>query len=245
MNDSDIDLAHAYALGNLDEMDQREVDALLASSDDRRTEFDTTVRQTLETLALLSSATSVQPPAELRARLLANIAAEKPVQEPTSLASHRLRSDRSRSDRWRFAVGSAAAAVLVLIAGVFIGQQLQDTEQPSTVDAVLAATDARAATTPLESGGTATVVYSRHADAAFVVMNDAPKPPDNKVFQMWLIDGTANPVSAGLIDRTRMAATMTTTVGDVGRATTFAVTVEPPGGSPQPTTTPFVAIPLT
>ncbi len=244
MHDSDIDLAHAFALGNLDESEQQEVDALLAGSDDRRTEFDATVRQTLETLAVLSSATSVQPPAELRARLLADIAAEKPVQEPTSLAKHRSHADRSRSDRWRLAVGASAAAVLVLIAGVFIGQQLRDTEQVSTVDAVLAATDARAATTPLESGGSATVVYSRHADAAVVVLNDAQKPPDDKVFQMWLIAGTTNPVSAGVIDQDQMATTTTTTVGDVGNATTFAVTVEPPGGSPQPTTTPFVAIPL-
>lgn len=238
MNDDYVDLAHAHALHNLDADDQRRVDDILAGpeSDD----FEATVRQTNETLASLSAITLVEPPPALRGRLLAQIAAES-SQRPVETAASAPKVDElaarrsSKAGRWRIAVAAAAAAVVLLAGGVFIGQQLQTTESPSTASVVFDASDARTVDAAVATGGTATVVYSLKEHAAVVIMNDVAKLPAESVYQMWLIPSSGNPVSAGLIPTDAVAPTTTAVVADVGDATAWALSIEPAGGSPQPT----------
>ncbi|WP_227984218.1 RskA family anti-sigma factor [Nocardia spumae] len=75
MNESQIDLAHTVALGSIGDEDQRAVQDLLDSGDPvLRADFDTEVQLTREALSLFASASAVQPPAALRAGLLAAIA---------------------------------------------------------------------------------------------------------------------------------------------------------------------------
>lgn len=76
MNEAQIDLAHAVALGSIDDEDHHAVQELLDTEDPAlRAEFDTEVRRTGEILAALGTVTEVQPPASLRTTLLATIAA--------------------------------------------------------------------------------------------------------------------------------------------------------------------------
>ena len=75
MNESQIDLAHAVALGSIGDEDQRAVQQLLDSGDPvLRADFDTEVQRSREALTLFASAPAVQPPAALRTRLLDAIA---------------------------------------------------------------------------------------------------------------------------------------------------------------------------
>ncbi|WP_258081237.1 RskA family anti-sigma factor [Nocardia nova] len=75
MNESQIDLAHTVALGSIGDEDQRAARELWDSGDPvLRADFDTEVQLTREALALLASASAVQPPATLRTRLLTAIA---------------------------------------------------------------------------------------------------------------------------------------------------------------------------
>lgn len=79
MNDARIDLAHAVALGSIDDEDHNAVQELLDGEDPAlRAEFMIEVQQTKEILAALAEATAAKPPVALRAGLLAAIAAEQP-----------------------------------------------------------------------------------------------------------------------------------------------------------------------
>ena len=234
MNDEYVDLAHGQALNNLDSDEQRRVADILAGPESA--DFEATVRQTDETLASLSSVTLVEPPPGLRGRLLAQIMAESNQRPGEESAVDELAQRRTvKAGRWRIAVAAAAAAVVVLAGGVFIGQQLQPEQTPSTAATVLDAPDARTAEAAVATGGTATVVYSRKERAAVVIMNDVAKPAADTVYQMWLIPSSGNPVSAGLIATDAVAPTTTAVVTDVGDATAWALSIEPTGGSPQPT----------
>ncbi|MBJ8338535.1 anti-sigma factor [Antrihabitans sp. YC3-6] len=267
MDDRFIDLAHAYALDSLDTEEHAAVAELLSGpASDLRSEFEATVRQTRETLASISSTTATAPPAELRSRLLDLVAADAvtsaPPQPPRPsepsqpsestpqtdsdtnvvampLARHR----RTDTSRWRTIAVAAAAAVALLVGGAVAGYTLRGSDQtPSTTEDVLAASDAYSASVALTVGGTATVVYSKENNAAVVLLDDLQKPAPNAAYQMWLVEGT-NAKSAGVI-APEAVGTRTQVVRDIGTATTLAFTIEPSGGSDQPTSTPFAALPL-
>ncbi|MEU2032271.1 RskA family anti-sigma factor [Nocardia amamiensis] len=79
MNERQIDLAHAVALGSIDDEDHQEVQELLDSEDPvLRAEFAEHVKDTKRALSTFAAAAAVTPPPSLRARLLAAIAAQQP-----------------------------------------------------------------------------------------------------------------------------------------------------------------------
>ena len=80
MNESQIDLAHAVALGSIGDEDQRAVRELLDRGDEAlRADFDREVQTTREALIVFASASAAPAPAALRDRLLAAIADEQSV----------------------------------------------------------------------------------------------------------------------------------------------------------------------
>ncbi|WP_040774590.1 RskA family anti-sigma factor [Nocardia pneumoniae] len=79
MNERQIDLAHAVALGSIADEDRHEVQELLDSEDPvLRAEFAEQVRITKKALSAFAAAAAVTPPPSLRARLLAAISAQQP-----------------------------------------------------------------------------------------------------------------------------------------------------------------------
>ena len=77
-----------------------------------------------------------------------------------------------------------------------------------------------------------------------LVMNNVTPPEAGTVYQMWLIND-AGPHSAGTMDAQAVAPSTTAVLPDLDGSSTLAFTIEPPGGSQQPTTEPFAALPLT
>jgi anti-sigma-K factor RskA len=72
-----------------------------------------------------------------------------------------------------------------------------------------------------------------------------PAIAPGKTFQLWVIPAKGNPVPAGTFGREADASAVYVRPGPVqGDAAAMAVTVEPDGGSPQPTTTPFLVMKL-
>lgn len=76
-----------------------------------------------------------------------------------------------------------------------------------------------------------------------------PNLAADHTFELWIIPGAGNPIPAGTFHGEAVAATAnsanaTSAVyvyqGQTTNAAAIAVTVEPEGGSPQPTTTPFI-----
>ena len=244
MNTEQRDLAHACALDVLDDRERNAVAALRNAPDPAvRAEFEAAVRHARETLATVALLTAAPPPPQLLENILARILDEQlDAGSEAVVVLPTISARRPRSVGWRWAVG-AAAAVAVFAGGAVIGNQLRDTSSISDAQRVLAAEDLRTTRVELPGAGAATALYSKESDAGVVMLVDAPAPAPGTVYQMWLIGASPQPVSAGLL--TDVTATTTVVVNGIHGAPTLAFTVEPVGGSPQPTTAPFAVLDLT
>lgn len=215
-------LSGAYAVDALDDIERAAFERHLASCAECRAE----VASLRETAVLLASIEETEPPPGLRARVLAEISTVRPL--PPEVAPPAPRR------RLRTSLLSAAAAVVLLLGiGVVVAQPW---ENPSVAESVLSADDAQSTT--LELGeASATVVHSDSLGRAVLVTDDMPPPPEGKVYQVWLDQPDGGMVSAALMpvdpDQTVLLD------GDATTATGAGITVEPAGGSPEPTTEPI------
>lgn len=215
--DSELpDLATAYALDAVSEAERVDIERRLAAAGAETAQaFRGEVRLVRETMAKASSTVAVIPPVALRERVLA------------------VSRDGNR-DRFRRRTGLmlAAAAVVIAAAGFGAGLALRPASAPTTAEQVMAADDVRTATAQLSAGGTATFVYSRDERTGVVVMNNVAPPPPGTVYQMWLMtdQGSEPAGTMGVI-----TPSTTAMVRDLGDSTALAFTMEPEGGSPQPT----------
>ncbi|MFD5427400.1 anti-sigma factor domain-containing protein [Streptomyces sp. NPDC127084] len=109
---------------------------------------------------------------------------------------------------------------------------------------VLTAPDVRTSSASLGSAtATGTVAVSRERDRAVFLAAGLPRPDAGKVYQLWFADGTTMR-PAGLLASSGAAETILMD-GAVGPATGMGVTVEPAGGSPQPTSQPLALLNFT
>ena len=244
MDEELIGWAHPYAIDALDPDERRAVDVLLEGTDAAtRAEFESQVRLAAETMAALSIVDAVEPPPGLRARLLDTIA-ETPqspeVVPPVSLASH-----RKRRRPWTVAL-AAAAAVVIVAGGIGIGVQITDnTPSPTTVSEIMAAPDMHSTTLDVPGGGTATTAFSPSEDAAVLTMNGVTPPSPDQVYQMWLVSPDGSTMTPkGTMAPADVKPTTQVVLDNIGPNTKLAFTIEPPGGSTQPTGDPFAIIPL-
>jgi anti-sigma-K factor RskA len=227
-----IDLATPYALHAVPESELADIERRVAAAPPQVAQaFADEVRAVRETMAVISAATAVEPPVQLRDRVLAGVSTE-PV-----------RVLRPRIKRWQTAVLAAAAALVIGLGALGVGMVLRPAPTPSTAAQVFAAPDVRTVSSDIPGGGTATVVFSREKDAGVLVMNNVAPPQPGTVYQMWLIDDKG-PHSAGTMDAKAVAPSTTAVLPDLGDSQTLAFTVEPPGGSAQPTTPIFAQLPL-
>jgi anti-sigma-K factor RskA len=228
-----IALATPYALHALTESERADVERRVAAAPPEvGAAFAAEVRAVHETMAVVSAATAVEPPAPLRDRLLAAVT-DDPVRQLSS----------RRAMRWRTTI-LAAAAVLAIGLGVLgVGLAIRP-PAPSTAEQVFAAPDVESVSGPIPSGGTATLVFSHEKDAGVLVMNNVPPPEPGTVYQMWLL-GEGSPKSAGTMDAKAVAPSTTAVLADLGSSKALAFTVEPGNGSEQPTGAVFAELPLT
>jgi anti-sigma-K factor RskA len=223
------DLAVPYALHALSDDERSSVEARVSQSGETQAFYDE-VRAIREAMATLSAATAVEPPEALRAAVL------------STAASDGVRTLRPRRN-WRQMVLAAAAVVVIGLGALGVGLALRPAASPSAAEQIFAAPDVRTVSGELPPGGQATLVFSRERDAAYLVMNNVPPPSAGTVYQMWLLrDGQAVP--AGTMDSEAVTPSTTAVVPDIGDSTALAFTVEPPGGSAQPTSEPFASLPL-
>jgi anti-sigma-K factor RskA len=204
-----------------------------------------------ETTAALGMAAAVAPPPEMRPRVLA--AATRMRQLPPSartLPGHGAPRKATRLRRFAgprpvttVAVAAMVAAIVVLcVLQVRTRQQLEQAQAGNRVAAqILAAPDARIETGGTTVGGTMTAVISPHDGKAVVTTVDMPVPSGTRVYQLWVISA-AGARSAGLLPASTAGATSPVLAADVQPGDKLAITVEPAGGTLQPTTTPIVLL---
>jgi anti-sigma-K factor RskA len=182
-------------------------------------------------MAAISAATAVEPPHDLRDRVLAEIATAPVVPM------------RRKPRPWRATILAAAAAVVIGLGALGVGLALRPAPTDSTAEQIFAAPDVRTVSGEIPGGGTATVVFSREKNAGVLVMNNVAPPETGTVYQMWLVNDEG-PHSAGTMDAQAVAPSTTAVLPDLDGSSTLAFTIEPAGGSLMPTTTPFAELPL-
>lgn len=242
--------ADAYVVGALSPAETLEFETHLEQCANCREE----VAEMRELAAQLSHAVATEPPPALRGSIL-DLVAATPQQRAAAVAPGAHRADISgavaapepsnvvplTSRRPNRAASLLAAASLVVAAsfGALALKNHNDAQDAQQVVAqseqltqILAAGDARTVTASVSAGGSAIVVMSPKADHAVLVASDLPELPDGKVYEAWTIKGSPraagtfapgdSPVVLALPDATFTAAKV-------------AVTIEPEGGSEQPT----------
>jgi anti-sigma-K factor RskA len=237
-----LTLATPYALHAMTDGELAEVDRLVAGSPAAVAHaFADEVRAVRETMAVVSTATAIEPPDSLRDRLLASVSDAPVVDAP--MVQLRPKKEPSQRLRWRTATLATAAAVAIGLGGLGVGWVLHPRSSISTQDQIFAASDVKTVTGDIPTGGTATVVWSRERNAAFLVMNNVAPPAVGTVYQMWLV-GDEGPHSAGTMGRADVGPSTTAVLKDLDNSQTLAFTVEPGSGSDQPTTPVFAQLPL-
>jgi len=203
------------------------------------------VRGFREVATALAFATAAEPPAGLRDRVLA--AAARTRQVPPEVSTH-ARPRRTRPwVPWLSGVVATASIVVAVLFG-FAQAHTQDElnqvkAENQAISLLLSAPRAKLLTHVLTHGGVATVVLAADRHELAVVTTGLPALPAGQVYQLWLI-GKPKIVSAGLLPAARNGQTSAVLATGVVKGDTLGLTVEPTGGSAQPTTTPILALPL-
>lgn len=193
-----------------------------------------------DALGELSHSTAVQAPAELRASVLGAISQMPSV--PQNITPLRPRSSKS----WVWPVAAAACAVIA-IAGIswgFVQQRgaTQNAERISAITTVLGGSDTVTVIGPIGASGTASIVYSKAEQKLLLIGNDIPAPPDDKTYQLWMINDKGAATSAGVFAPDARGKVLLQASGDLVDAAQMGISVEPAGGSDQPTKGAILAV---
>ncbi|MBN0047199.1 anti-sigma factor [Streptomyces actuosus] len=247
-------LAAPYALDALEPAERVRFERHLARCERCAAE----VRALTEDAVRLAWSAAAAPPAALRERVLAAVRAtpqEQPAREHTpQLPPHvwggqppprRNRAPRPRPLLVPFATTTAAAALVVASLFAVQADHTQDRlnaerDRSREIAHVLAAPDARSATGHDDRGRSIGVIASVSEGRAVVTLRGYGALPNGRVHQLWLMRPGAQPRSLGLFGRD----TPLVAAGLDRSATSLAVTVEPDGGSPRPTSQPVVQLAL-
>lgn len=217
----DRDMLVSYALGAVTEAEERAIVEHLRS----HPQDAALVRDLFESLAEMAlSQEPEEVPADAAGTLLARIKHE----------NYRSVTIRRRAPPATLWGGLAAAAVVVVLALAL----LRPFDQSARVEARLDRTCAVAGTVCEELLGPGDIqlgTLARRSDGtSLVVLGNAP--PDGRVYQAWEIVA-GEPRSLGVFESRWLDLDK-----PFGADSVFAVTIEPPGGSPLPTTEPILAV---
>lgn len=233
-------LAIPYALHALPEYEVEQFQLHLETCASCRDEID----DLHEVAARLGLAESRQPPEDLRRRVLDEIATVRPL--PPVIDDSTPKLPRPAVRRWWPRIATGVAAALLVVVGVLTSvivdqsQRLDDdTALQAAIGRVAAAPDMSQATASTEDGKVI-VMLSRAQDTAVVLPFGMETPPEGKDYQVWFMrDGQVR--SAGLLPADDGSA-RPLSAGDLDDATAIGITVEPDGGSEQPTAKPLMVI---
>jgi anti-sigma-K factor RskA len=180
---------------------------------------------------LPSAIDPVAPPPALKGRLLAGFDAEaaaRSLPESDERASVRAPARPSRLRSPALAYGLAAALAVVAIALGAIALSRGDEPEGITRTSVS------------EGGASLSVVYVRDSQAALVNV-DLPLLGGGQAYQAWALPAQGAPRSIGILSTNQGTNLFSV---DLSNAARLAISIEPAGGSAQPTTTPILVAEL-
>ena len=236
-------LSGAYVVDALDDAERAAFEEHLPGCHDCHAE----VSSLREAAAMLADDAALTPPPSLRANVLAGIRTVRPLPPEVGEQVEQVDpSDAALADvvplrRHRFRMGALVAAAVLAVLGIAaVAQPWRDdpgVSQVSAADKVMAAGDAKHVKVSFPDGATATVIRSAKMGKAVVVTEKMPAPPNGKVYELWLRNATGRMVPAGLMkgsgDQKQLLQ------GDAANANAAAISLEPSGGSKEPTNEPI------
>lgn len=132
---------------------------------------------------------------------------------------------------------AALAAVAVVAAGFLGGMLVRERSRSNDLAAVVAEAARSVRMRPQASGFEGSGTLFLTDKRAALVLEDVPGPGRGRSYQLWAISGD-KPTSMAVMDGEGRVVRL---FEWSGRADTFAVTIEPAGGSPVPTSDPVLA----
>jgi anti-sigma-K factor RskA len=202
------------------------------------------------------SAEPVAPAPSVKASLMQRVKAE-----PRTTAAAVPVKPVVRKRHWglRFSLGFAVIAILLGLTTTWLWKlnehhlrqldalqtKLDATQQEAkqnaaalhAVTAVVGAPDTIQVTLQQQTGGPpgqAHVLYNARLGVV-VYSGELAPAPSNKSYQLWLVPASGVPVNAGIVEPNQETQAAVVHLPEGLAAKAFAVTVEPQGGSPQPT----------
>jgi anti-sigma-K factor RskA len=251
------ELSGLYVLDALEPAERRDVESHLATCPQAHAEY-AEVGGVVPALASL--ATPVDAPPQLKARVIAAVQREaasvsshaaKPEVKPWTLAvgAPSPAARRSLVPAWASWASALAAVLILAVVGVWaLGLQGQaqraDARAAALADAIEAFSAPDSETAVLRGSGAqsdASGFAALTADGkSYLVMIGLSPLPADQTYQAWYIADGA-PASAGLMTVDEDGYAVIVDPQPLAGTRVVAVTVEPRGGSEQPTTEPFVA----
>jgi hypothetical protein len=195
-----------FAAGALEPYEQAELEAHLATG----CPFCAGERAAADaTLAHLAFALDpVEPPAGVRARLLAALDQMQPTRGAASGAAPPRRARRGRA----LAGAAVAGAVLAFAAAQFTGQRALE-RQVAELEAAVAANAqaldvlraAKLRTVALKgpaavAPGTFKIYWDWKKGGCYVYASDMPQPPPGRVYQLWFSNVDGEPIPGGILN---------------------------------------------
>ena len=227
------------------------------------------VRGFREVATAMAFAATTEPPPEMRDQVMAAVARTR--QLPPEVRTH-ARPRRTRSAApwipWLSGAIATAGIVIAVLFGFAQAHTQHELNQARAQNRALAAAQARAEAALNQArehdqalaeilgaphvtllsqrttkGGVAVVVLDAATRKLVVATSGLPALPAGKVYQLWLI-GPVKIVSAGLLPAAQNGVTTPVVATGIVKGDKLGLTVEPAGGSKQPTTVPILALPL-
>jgi anti-sigma-K factor RskA len=214
--DDDFNAAE-FALGTLDSGERATISARRL----RESELDAAIVAWEMRLAPLSeSIPSIDPPRDFLGDIEARIASSGRGADRSATVVDLTR----RLRRWRFSAIAAAAIAAALVVGVGLRESMRIAAPHEFVAVLQKSPDAPA------------FVITVNLDSRELTVRPVAAPPQaGKAYELWIInDALGAPRSLGVIDQTNLTANPSLNRFDraIVENATYAVTIEPPGGSP-------------
>jgi anti-sigma-K factor RskA len=248
-------LCAGYVMDALSDGERKAFEHMLENASPEQRQVYADMLAVKDELALTASPLS--PPDELENSILNSLPA-KTKDEP--------KSDSAKIYGISPAVYKVAAAILLIVtlSLSYVSYQLSDTvssqenrlseltNQLEKQEQLLDILSAREITFVNMNGldpspeGYGKIIWDSQRGRAVLQLANLPAPPADRDYQLWLIKDDGNPISAGVFNFNQSSEDLFFTVDQLNESpselsNTFAVTLEPKGGVPQPTGEMFLA----